>query len=181
MLLDHNEWMKYWENVACKYKPIAHDSDQKVAYARVIDSSRSPFQPYYYTEEFTTSLRNGMNYPCLIVESTRENYRHNQQMHGYSTCGIVVLMEAEKADYDSENLAVDQCKKHVAQLVAKLQSEIKAAVGKPAEAHFEKDSLVIHNIGPMGSKNLFGARAEFVLRRGAEDTLCVNDDLWAVE
>lgn len=176
MLLDHNEWMAYWEDLASRYRPINH-GPKAMAFARVIDSSRSPFQPYYYTDEFIESLRDDMNFPCLVVESTRAGHQQNSGIHAIHKCGIVVLIDAEKSDYDEENTAVDKCKKHCEALMAKLMADLKET---PQNGHLDKGSILIHPIGPV-NREIWGARVEFTIRVSADCNFVVDPDVWQPE
>jgi hypothetical protein len=175
MLLNHNTYMAYWENLAKNYLPISH-SESRIAFARVIDSSRSPFQPYYYTNEFFESLRDDMHFPCLIAESTRERFANKQGMLGDYTCGILVIdSTTETNNFDDENTAVSNAKEHCGKLLAKLQQDIKedASLG-----HLVSSSILIHPVGPLGN-GLFGARAEFTMRASAKKLFCYDKNDWA--
>lgn len=161
MVNNHETYMAWWEDTARKYKAINHDPLTNLAFVRVVDSSRSPFQPYYYTNEFFEEMRE-LNFPCLIAESTSARFDYQQGVFGDFKGGIVVIDETDgNTDFDSINKAVSACEIHCKKLVGYLQKYLKEQF--PSVGKLLSSSIIIHPIGPVGDK-YFGARAEFTIK-----------------
>lgn len=176
MVTNHEEYMTFWENVARKYVPISHDVQNNFAFSRVIDSSRSPFQPYYYTKEFFEEISE-MKYPCLIAESTSARFSNSQGDFGDYKGAIVVLDSTNgEDDQDSINKAVSSCEKHCKKLMGFLRNYLRE---NPLKGKLLSGSLIIHPIGPI-SDSLFGARAEFTIKAQDCDFKVVDSD-WSTD
>lgn len=171
----HAPYVEFWKTLVSSFIPIGH-SEEEPHFTRIIDTTGSPFEPYYMTQEFKEKLPHDLKAPYFLLESFREKLSGGRSSKSSTyDCGFIILNQTGQVkDFDSINQVIDQTELWAHQILGKADNEMQI---DDSLSKIDWDSVVIHKVGPV-QQSLFGVRVDFKVIRQSTQKYCVDDNLW---
>jgi hypothetical protein len=174
----HKSYIETFRTIAATHVEIAHKPEEgRFRFARIIDSARSLYEPYYHIQEVLELHQDKLSTPCLLVESRVKEFEKNQQVHGMMTGAFVVMMQAAQGDFDSEEDALDEAELLANQVLSFVKNmfESDSTLGR-----LNWDSVRMNPVGPI-LDGFFGVRVDFSWQKNLNSDFCFDEQVWNAE
>lgn len=171
----HKSYTETFRTIAATHVEIAHNPDEgRVRFARIIDSARSLYEPYYHIQEVLELHQDKLSTPCLLVESRVKEFQKAQQVHGQMTGAFIIMLKTELNDFDKEEDALDDAER--------LANEVMSFVKKmfeddPSLGRLNWDAVRMNPVGPV-LDGFFGVRCDFSWQKNLNADFCYDENQW---
>lgn len=171
----HKSYIDTFRTIAATHVDIAHNPEEnRFRFARIIDSARSLYEPYYHIQEVLELHQDKLETPCLLVESRVKEFEKSQQVHGMMTGAFIIMIKAERGDFDSEETALDDAERLVNHVMSYLK---KLFMDDSSIGRLNWDNVRMNPVGPI-LDGFFGVRCDFSWQKSLNSDFCYDEQYW---